>query len=634
MYPKIPDTTYWGFSHALNILGKRALLPPLGLLTVAAMLPAGDEVRLKDLNIESCSDDDLRWADAVFVSAMIVQKDSLAECIGRANALGIPVVAGGAYPTTSYAEIEGVSHFLLGETETIFPVFLRDWAQGRAKRVYARPIEAADTEAIRAHFGADADLETATERICLDDTPMPRFDLLDLGAYKSMAIQTSRGCPHGCEFCDIWRRFGKRMRYRSPEHILAELTTLYRLGWRSSVFLVDDNLVGNPTLAKRLLGSIASWQRAHQDPFDFCTEASLTLADDPELLRQMASAGCDMVFVGLETPAEESLQETRKFVNTTGCMGERVRRIQAAGIQVSSGFILGFDNDPDDIAERMIRCIHDLGVPVAMVGLLQAFPGTDLYDRLKREGRLQGPSDGNNTHEFALSFVPRRPAGDLIADYKRVLQSLYSNTLKSYFARCAILRAHWHPPRAKSKRVRAEVVGWLVRYLVTSVFHPYLWNSLRFLLTTLWRKPRFFPIAASLAVQGHHFRAITRLAFSLDALQQTYAELANAYLAHLTEERERFLVEIRVALRDGQEDLNAHGDAVLRKIEAYRQSILDEACHATQAMSRAGRAHAQRIYGSLSDRVDRATNAFRRRVEREWNEAVQGGSGEARGETG
>jgi radical SAM superfamily enzyme YgiQ (UPF0313 family) len=631
LYPKIPDTTYWGFSHALNILGKRALLPPLGLLTVAAMLPADDKVRLKDLNIETCSDDDLRWADAVFVSAMIVQKDSLIECIARANALAIPVIAGGPYPTTSYAEIQGVTHFVLGEVEAIFPVFLCDWARGKAKRVYARPIEEADTIALRSHFGVDADLETASERVCLDDTPLPRFDLLDLGAYKSMAIQTSRGCPHGCEFCDIWRRLGKQMRYRSPEHTLTELTELYRLGWRSSVFLVDDNLVGNPALAKRLLRAISAWQRERNTPFDFCTEASLTLADDPELLRQMANAGCDMVFVGLETPAVGSLQETRKFVNTSGSMGERVTRIQAAGIQVSSGFILGFDNDPDDIAERMIRCIDDLGVPVAMVGLLQAFPGTDLYDRLEEEGRLRGASDGNNTHEFALSFTPRRPAAELIADYKKVLQTLYSNKLGSYFERCATLRRTWQPPNRASRRVRREVAEWFFRYLWTCLFMPYRWNSLRFLLETLWRKPQFFPIAASLAVQGHHFRAITHLAFSLDALKQIYAQIANDYLARLVEERERLRDEIRHYFTEQPEELTTVLDSAIEKIEGYKCRLLQDAYRSTRAVSRAGRTHALCIYESLSDTLETATKSFRSWLEREWFDHGEVVTDEARG---
>ena len=275
LYPQTPDTTYWSYSHALHLLGKRALLPPLGLLTIAGLLPPEDEVRLRDLNIESCTDEDLQWADAVFVSAMIAQKRSLAQCIERANRMGVPVVAGGAYPTTCYAELPGVDHFVLGEAEVAFPVFLRDWTRGRAKRAYARTVDAKDAARIREHFGAHADAETVDERVRLDDSPMPRFELLDLDAYESMSIQTSRGCPHGCEFCDIWRRFGRRSRYKSIPRVLAELTELYRLGWRRSVFVVDDNFVGNPAKAKALLEGIADWQRARNHPFDYSTEAAL-----------------------------------------------------------------------------------------------------------------------------------------------------------------------------------------------------------------------------------------------------------------------------------------------------------------------------------------------------------------------
>ncbi len=435
LYPRSPSTTYWSYSYALSLLGKRALQPPLGLLTIAGMFRKTDSLRLIDLNIESCSDEDMLWADAVFVSAMIAQKDSLAVCIAQAKRLGIPVIAGGPYPTTSYDKIADVDHFILGEAEIAFPVFLRDWAHGKAKRVYARSANPEETARLLHDFADDADVQTVKSRVCLDDSPMPRFDLLDFDAYKTMSVQISRGCPHGCEFCDIWQRFGRKMRYKSIPRILEELSELYRLGWRDSVFIVDDNFVGTPAKTRHILSAMIGWQKEKRYPFSFSTEASLSLADDAELLRILAEVRCEMVFLGLETPVEESLKEAGKFVNTAGSMSERVRRIQAAGIVVTSGFILGFDSEPADIADRMNACIYDMGIPVAMVGLLQALPGTALHQRLKREGRLVQDSDGNNTHEFSLCFKSRRPAEDLISDYKKVLQALYPKNLKSYFAR-------------------------------------------------------------------------------------------------------------------------------------------------------------------------------------------------------
>lgn len=612
LYPKAPATTYWSFSHALHLLGKRALQPPLGLLTIAGMFPPGTELRLKDLNIEACTDDDLRWADAVFISAMIVQKDSMRECVSRANDLGIPVIAGGPYPTTGYAEVSGVNHFILGEAEISLPLFLRDWQQGFAKKAYARSADPAEVEKLQGHFGIDADIEWVKDRVALDESPRPRFDLLDMNAYKTMSLQTSRGCPHGCEFCDIWRRFGRKMRSKSLPRVLAELDELYRLGWRSSVFIVDDNFVGNPQYSKKLLRELTEWQRARGYPFEFSTEASLSLADDPELLRLMPEAGFEMVFLGLETPADECLREAHKVINTVGSMSERVAKIQAAGMLVTAGFILGFDNEPEDIGCRMSSCIEELGIPVAMVGLLQALPETDLHDRLSREGRLLQASDGNNTHDFSLDFAPSRPAENIVRDYKGLLKGLYQRNLASYFRRCSRLRGRWQPPSHPKQPLKRQEIKWFFRYLFLSLFTSFSWNSLRFLIASAIRKPAFFPLAVSLSVQGYHFREITHAAFRVEALKQTYAEIADQFFVRLRQEREELSRDIARYLHESRGALARRTEAAFAFVEQTRDAVLKNASRRARRVSHVNSESVMAVYQSLYVQLDRAVKDFER----------------------
>jgi len=593
-------------------------MPPLGLITVAGMLPRHWEIRLKDLNIETCSDDDLLWADAIFISAMLVQRDSFAACVERANRLGVPVVAGGPYPSSCYEEMPGVAHFIIGEAENVLPIFLRDWEIGKPRRAYGRPVREEEAAKLRAFFGADADIEVRAERPSMDDSPMPRFDLINLSAYKSLNIQTSRGCPIGCEFCDIWRRFGRRVRLRHAERVLAELEEIYRLGWRSSIFVVDDNFIGHRQQAKELLKRIAVWQKDRGYPFDFCTEATLALADDDELLRLMIEAGFDMVFIGLETPVMESLKETHKYINTSGSMAGRVARIQAAGIQVTAGFIIGFDNDPEDIAERMISCIRDFGIPVAMVGILMPLPDTDLYDRLARENRLLAVSHGNNTHEFAVTFVTRRPAEKVLADYKRILQSLYPRDLGAYFDRCRTLREQWQGGRHTARPLRWFDIAAALRYLGRSLFTSYAWNSLRFLVETMWRKPSFLPVAISLGIQGHHFRQITSLAFEIDSCQQYYGHLAEEFyqrvhaagehirlrLARMQAISGEWATEIAGGYHAEREDVSRYIANMLASLERQKRELLANA-----------EAHGKRVSAYCREALLPRYNALRVQVE-------------------
>jgi len=559
VYPTVPDGTYWGYDEALHLTGCKSLIPPLGLLCVAAMLPPECETRLVDMNVRRLESADLAWADVVFVSGMIVQKDSLREVVRRAKAAGRPVVAGGPYASSAYPDLPEVDHFIIGEAEGVLDSFWTDFTAGRAKAAYARVTGAQQREELERHF-ADADLAIMeTDYPDLDRTPTPRFELAEMAAYKSMAVQTSRGCPVGCEFCEIGRRFGRNPRYKSAERILAELDRLHALGWNRSIFVVDDNFIGNKRRAKELLVAMAAWQKAHGYPFDFCTEATLTLADDEELLAGMQAAGFDMVFVGIESPATESLKETRKHINTVGDMASRVGKIQAHGIQVTAGFIIGFDNDPADIAERMVQAIQTMGIPTAMVGLLMALPDTDLYDRLAREGRVRIASGGNNTHAFEINFEPRRPAAEVVADYQRVLQTIYEPGLKSYYARCEVLRKAWQPSPHPTRALNRFDIKAFFRFLLAMLAAPYRWQALRFLLRTACTRPSFFPVAISLGIQGHHFRAITKRAFEVQDvsayLMDRLAAFANLVQSSRPEamSAERIRILYEEILRDANE---------------------------------------------------------------------------------
>ncbi|HEX4951493.1 MAG TPA: radical SAM protein, partial [Blastocatellia bacterium] len=373
VYPEFPDT-YWSFRHALSFEGKKSAFPPLGLLTIAAMLPQSWERRLVDMNVGPLKAYDLEWADLVFASAMIVQKDSLHQVVRLCQAHHKPIAVGGPYITTSSADLPEADYIFVGEAETTLPEFLRDLERGITKRIYQ-----------------------ADERPALALTPVPEFHLADLRQYSAMSIQYSRGCPFQCEFCDIIEIYGRKPRTKTNEQMLAELDALRAAGWRGMVLIVDDNFIGNKPNVKRLLPVLADWSEANQHPFSFITEASVNLADDEELLAGMQRARFRRVFLGIETPVADSLKEAQKYQNTRHSLLESVRRIQRYGMEVMAGFIVGFDHDPEDIFERQIRFIRESAIPLAMVGLLTALPDTQLWRRLQREGRLLAESSGNNT---------------------------------------------------------------------------------------------------------------------------------------------------------------------------------------------------------------------------------------------
>ncbi len=581
VYPQFP-LTYWGFQYAMPFVGFKAVMPPLGLITVAALLPEHYKLQLVDMNVEKLTDAHLDWADAVFTSTMVAQEPALEKVIQRAHEHGIPVVAGGPHPTTFFDTIEGVSHFVLGEMESTgtLEYFLRDFEQGQARRVYAATVKQSEVDALRSHFGDEGVILLQQDRPNISGSPVPRFDLLKKGAYQSMAIQTSRGCPVGCEFCDIWRRFGTRPRLKGAEKTLEELDELHRLGWRGSVFVVDDNFIGKKERTKNLLEHIVTWQQAHDHPFNLYTEATVNLADDPELLALMRDAGFNSVFVGIETPVAESLKEAHKLVNTKRDLHERIRTIQKAGIEVSAGFILGFDHDPEDIAQRQIDFIQGSSIPMAMVGLLTALRDTDLYERLEREGRILAASTGNNTHSFELNFVTRMPRERIVGSYKEVLHALYGPDLKNYFDRCTSLLRNLGDNPHYNRRIKVADVKGGLRSLLTQPFHRYGWEYLAFLGRTLRERPRYFPEAIRLAVMGHHFYKITEGALAVDHVQGYLAERLDHFRERMTAIRSRLsdrIEDFQHAVHDLEQERIATMRDAARKVRRISRDYQDAA---------------------------------------------------------
>lgn len=488
VYPEFPPS-YWGFQYALELVGKRAAMPPLGLVTVAAMCPERYELRLVDMNVAPLTDRDLEWADLVLTSTMVVQQRSLREVIARANRAGRPVAVGGPHPTSFSDEILGADHFVLDEVEETFSRFLADWEAGRAERVY-RP----------------------AAKPAITSTPIPRFELLDLSAYSSMALQFSRGCPFDCEFCDITKLFGRVPRTKSNEQMLAELDRLHELGWRGPVFLVDDNFIGNKKEALRLLPAIADWQRSHGHPFDLYTEASVNLAKHEPLLDAMVEAGFTMAFLGIESPNPAALKQTKKTQNTArgddDYLLNAVRKIQEKGIEVTGGFILGLDGDGPEVFDAQVAFIQEAGIPTAMVGLLTALRGTDLYARLEREGRLLAESSGNNV-EVTLNFRSELDRELLISGYRRVLSTLYDESLENYFERCwTLVDRLGERPRPRRAVGATELLA-VARSLRRQLFSRQGPAYLKFLLRTLIHRPGRLELAIRLAIKGLHCRKFT-----------------------------------------------------------------------------------------------------------------------------
>ncbi len=481
VYPKTPDT-FWSFKHVLPFVSKKAAFPPLGLLTVAALLPAEWELRLVDMNVRPLADGDLAWADYVFLSAMLVHRESVASVVERCRALGKPIVAGGPLFTTQHEAFPQIPHFVLGEAEDLVPQLVADMMRGSVQSCYAAPV-----------------------RPDVRCTPIPRWDLIDFRSYASMAVQFSRGCPYDCEFCDIVVMNGRVPRTKSAAQLIAELDALAARGWKDMVFLVDDNFIGDRRRTKELLREMIRWREARQSGIGFFTEASVNLADDAELCGLMVDAGFKKVFVGIETPSVESLQECRKLMNRGRDLVGAVQTLQRAGLEVMGGFIVGFDHDPKDIFKRQFEFIQRSGVATAMVGLLTALPQTRLYQRLLKEGRLEADSTGNNT-EATLNFRPKLGRDFLQNGYRDLMKRLYEPG--NYCRRIrTFLRCH-RPSGPRARLSGADVRAFLKSLWLLGVWHRGRRAYWRTVTTTLLFRPRQFRQALELIIIGYHFRRV------------------------------------------------------------------------------------------------------------------------------
>lgn len=482
LYPEFPDT-FWSFRHALPFLGKRSAYPPLGLLTVSAMLPPHWKRKLVDRNVEELRDKDIAWADVAFLSAMLVQGPSLAQMIARCRKAGLRTVVGGPVTSADNPSYEGADHVVRGEAERVIEELASDLEAGTARRRYE-----------------------AAGRADMTRVPPPDLHLARWRQYGSMPIQYSRGCPFSCEFCDVIELFGRNPRTKTADQILAELEQLYRMGWRGSVFVVDDNFVGNRQTIKSLLPRIAEWMRDRGKPFSLFTQASINLGEDDELLSLMRAARFNKVFIGIETPSTECNRAAGKMQNVKADLLAGVRRIQEHGIEVMGGFILGFDQDPPEIFEKQIAFIKEAAIPVSMVGLLTALPNTRLWRRLSEEGRILRHSMGDNTAPL-LNFIPRMDPEALLAGYRKVIASIYSPT--EYFERAqAMLSRLGATP--KPRLAFSDYLALCRSFIRQGIFARYRVVYWRFLGKTFLRTPGHLGLAVTLAVMGHHFFTLNR----------------------------------------------------------------------------------------------------------------------------
>jgi len=481
VYPEFPDT-FWSFKHALPFQGKRSAFPPLGLLTVSALLPSHWERRLVDLNVCRLKDSDLAWADVVFLSGMLVQGPSMQEQISRAKRFGRRTVVGGPIVSAKDPAIAEADHAVEGEAEEIIPQLAADLERGQAQPHYAKKQWPDVTQ-----------------------VPLPDMRIAPMRRYSSMSLQFSRGCPFTCEFCDIIEIYGRRPRTKTPDQVCAELDQLHRLGWRGSVFMVDDNFIGNKKHVMLLLPRLVEWMREHKFPFSLYTEASLNLAEDEEMLALMREAHFTRVFLGIETPVAESLKETTKFQNLRKDLLESVKLIQAYGMEVMAGFIVGFDNDPPDVFDRQIAFIREAAIPLSMVGLLTALPNTQLWRRLKAEGRLLKTSLGNNTLAD-LNFVPRMDAQELLDGYRRILQTIYNP--REYFQRASAFLGQLGSG-SRSPLVFSDILALGRSLCRQGLFSNYRGEYWKFFAQSLSQHRHHFSKAITLAIMGHHFFELT-----------------------------------------------------------------------------------------------------------------------------
>ncbi|MCG6191304.1 B12-binding domain-containing radical SAM protein [Maribellus maritimus] len=484
IYPKYPDT-YWSFTHALKFISKKAAVPPLGLITVSAMLPENWQKKLIDLNIEELNSDDIKWADYVFLSSMYVQKESVTEILATCKDYPVKVIAGGPLFTQEYNNYPQIDHFILNEAEITLPLFLSDLQNGSPlKRIY--------------QTDKYADLLVS---------PVPDFHLLNMKAYASMSLQVSRGCPFSCDFCEITALLGHKVRMKSSEQVINELEALYKLNWKGLVSVVDDNFIGNKKVIKmKLLPSIIKWMEMHNHPFSFNAQTSINLADDDQLLTLMREAGFISTFIGIETPVEESLQNCHKVQNENRNLLENVKQIQKAGLQVSGGFIVGFDSDTSSVFQRQIDFIQKSGIVSAMVGLLNAPKNTKLYKQMQEENRLTVDATGSNT-DFTMNFIPRMDKQKLLEGYYRIINNIYKE--KPYYKRIRELFRNYKPVKTRKSDIDlSRLKAFLKSVFVLGLLNRGRFEYWKFMIWTIVNKPKLLEEAITFSVYGYHFRTV------------------------------------------------------------------------------------------------------------------------------
>ena len=484
VYPMYPDT-FWSFKHALKFVSKKASFPPLGLLTVASMLPKEWNKKLIDMNANDLLDKDILWADYVFISAMSIQSESANQVIEKCKKLNAIIVAGGPLFTSSPEYYQCIDHLILNEAEITLPEFLNDLNNGNTHQIY-----------------------TSEEWADITTTPLPLWEIISMNNYTSMNVQYSRGCPFDCDFCDITVLYGRKPRTKTKDQVIAELDALYFTGWRGPVFFVDDNFIGNKAkLKKEILPAITEWNKKRKNPFYFNTEVSINLADDDVLMLLMAKAGFEAVFIGIESPNEESLVECNKNQNRNRDLISSVNKIQESGLEVQGGFIVGFDNDPPAIFDKLTNFIQESGIVTAMVGLLNAPKGTKLQKRLLNEGRLLNDFTGNNT-DFSINFIPHMDSEVLINGYKKILNTIYSP--KFFYARVMRFLKDFKPKKKKVFHLNPNYIIALFKSMfklgVVSEERFYYW---KLFFWSLFRKPQLFSLAILFTIYGFHFRKIS-----------------------------------------------------------------------------------------------------------------------------
>lgn len=480
--PSFPDT-FWSFKHALKFIDKKVSNPPLGLLTVAALLPETWHKKLIDLNCSKLQSKWIDWADYVMISAMNIQRSSVLEIIQACKKHNKKIIAGGPLFTSEHEQFPEIDHFILNEAELTLPPFLHDLENCTPMRVYQ-----------------------TSEYADIKRTPVPLWELLDLRSYESMNIQFSRGCPYNCDFCNVTALLGHRPRTKSAEQLVHELDSIYQLGWRRNIFIVDDNFIGNKKVLKNeILPALIDWRNGKEGCL-FITEVTINLADDPDLLEMMVKAGFTSVFVGIETPDEESLEGCNKKQNTNRNLMEAVNTMQRAGLHVMAGFIVGFDTDKPSIFSRQIEFIQKSGIVTAMVGLLQAPHGTKLYQRLAGEGRLLDEMTGDNT-DGTTNIIPKMKADTLIRGYQRILSSIYSPPM--LYQRIRTFLTTYNPVHKPVRLELSEIKAFFRSIFVLGLFgseRRYYW---KLFFWALRHKPAVFPLAITLSIFGYHFRKVS-----------------------------------------------------------------------------------------------------------------------------